>query len=786
MNLYHSRLIQDNLNELIIKYKIPRDLHPRLPSEDFVMSELPDDAIGVYHRIFDFSGVRIPFSSFLLVIIKHYKVHFTQQGPLGLNKTLFKQGDWFSFAKRRAPSLVCIDDNRSYMKHWKSGFFLIDQRAIHEYMTWRHPDLGIDDPKPIDGSYRMADVRCLSAHVVKLRDMPEGALVFFGLSRVWKSQTCDPVLRGADGNVMGIHDFLYLPEWIGAEVQEEPHHDIRPTLQRLPFYCILNVVVVADVSDPTPEELAVSNPSAKVEAFQKRKASTSGSVSGHVAKRTRSAVTQSSDSTTRPNLFADDSGAESDDDDACYEILIVTPIRSAAVIPPSGNQSRGYAAPAAKGLNTQVAPFVGVSRLRVSSCPAPSFRELSRDAIHKDFFPFSPGPYYATYPEGGIAENCEFTREEWDAPHQPTLKRQITGLNDKLSASDAKSKAKGKERKKKIKSLTKSFDSLHAEVACLFADLNWATVLEAKKDEEILRLKATPPAFVELISLAASAGFERGLSMHRTKEEFTAVLKKISQFVNGMQDRLLKPEKLARPATVPASRDAYVSPSIVNESTVTLASTLLELLSNTVPTSFAVALEPNEEWGVSHVVDDVTELTMTGSERVSSGTGDVVVALSAREKGDGSVPSSTGKGAWFDGPNIAFFYVDIELSRLALDLSWLPPFLSIGVHWYMFPLRHCCLSELFARKEEIAVTPLPALCQSFRVLTLLIMEYLVKISKKERILELKQRHLKKLTLTSYTPYPSRKIRRIYACTLQKTTKDSRSIRRIHKESIRRI
>ncbi|GJZ17072.1 hypothetical protein Tco_0553195, partial [Tanacetum coccineum] len=39
-----------------------------------------------------------------------------------------------------------------------------------------------------------------------------------------------------------------------------------------------------------------------------------------------------------------------------------------------------------------------------------------------------------------------------------------------------------------------------------------------------------------------------------------------------------------------------------------------------------------------------------------------------------------------------------------------------------------------------------------------IMEYLVKISKKARILEFKRRHLKKLTLTSYTPYPSRKIR----------------------------
>ncbi|GJV04040.1 zinc finger BED domain-containing protein RICESLEEPER 2 [Tanacetum coccineum] len=57
-----------------------------------------------------------------------------------------------------------------------------------------------------------------------------------------------------------------------------------------------------------------------------------------------------------------------------------------------------------------------------------------------------------------------------------------------------------------------------------------------------------------------------------------------------------------------------------------------------------------------------------------------------------------------------------------------------------------------------------------------IMEYLVKISKKTRILELKRRHLKITVLISYTPYPSRKIRRICACTSQETTKIQSPIR----------
>ncbi|GJU47801.1 hypothetical protein Tco_1217356 [Tanacetum coccineum] len=54
---------------------------------------------------------------------------------------------------------------------------------------------------------------------------------------------------------------------------------------------------------------------------------------------------------------------------------------------------------------------------------------------------------------------------------------------------------------------------------------------------------------------------------------------------------------------------------------------------------------------------------------------------------------------------------------------------------------------------------------------LVIMEYFVKIRKKARILELKRRNLKNTILTSYTSYPSKKIRRICAYTSQETTKN---------------
>ncbi|GJS54404.1 hypothetical protein Tco_0627766 [Tanacetum coccineum] len=520
---------------------------------------------------------------------------------------LCKQGDWFSVAKRRAPS---------------PG----------------HPNAAIDDLWPTVGSFSMANVRRLSTHVIKLRDIPEGVLVLSGLNQVWKSRV-----------FMGIYDFLCLPEWTRARVQEEPHLDVRLTLQRLPFYCTHPATTYVVLPDPTLEDLAVRTPSSKIlakaKASQKRKASTSGDSEG--------------------------------DDYAYVEIPLVTPLRSTAVIPSLGNQGRSSTVPATEGSNTRdthgkcimaddaATPSVGVSRLRPSSRLAYSFRDVSGNAIHVDFFPFPASPYYATYPQDGIVGNYEFTREDGSVSYSREIVRVEALFEYQLTAKmsvlhcmmmshggellsrycgllqsyheyvwSADSRLKGYEervagvaglelqmsilkKKKKIKSLTKSLDNLHVEVVRLSTALNQAIVLEVEKDEEDLVQKfLTSDEFSrvlgELLSLVSSAGFEHGLSMHHTKDEFTAVLKKMDNFKPG-----LEPENLARPANVPTSRDAHVSPPITKESTVTPASKSLE-----------VALEV------------VVELVVVGSGCAPSGLNDVVVTLSAGEKGNGLFPFS--------------------------------------------------------------------------------------------------------------------------------------------------
>nr|GEY42609.1 transposase (putative), gypsy type [Tanacetum cinerariifolium] len=548
------------------------------------MSELPDDSIGIYHWIFDFSSVRIPFSSFLLALIKHYRVHFSQLGPLGLNK--------------------------------KSGFFLIDWRAIANAMVWRHPDVANDDPRPAVGSFNMDDVRRLSAHVVKLRDMPKGVLVC-GLLELDKSDLSAKKDRDLYHSRLtqdvindliikykiprDLHPWLPFEEFVMSELPDDAidwraianamvwrHPDVaiddpRPAaglfnmddvrrlsthvvkMRDMPkdWWAIENAMVwrhpdVA-IDDPRPAAGSfnmddVRRLSAHFWAFMVF----SVFLSGPVLRSRRSliwmsALAQSSGSTTCPSFFV------------------------VAMVPSSGNLGGRFIAPAAEGSNTRdswgkgvmvddaAAPSAGVSRPRPSSGLAPSFRDVSGEAIYTDFFPFFVGPYYATYLEDGVDGNY--------------------------------SRLKGYEE----------------NVASL-------TGLQG-----------------ELLSLATSAVFERRLSMHRTKNEFAIMPKKMVNFMHGSQDRLtLKPEKLVRPINVPTPREPRASPPIAKDLIVNamVDGSIAELTNGAAySNSGGVFMHGN-----SHVLDDVAGVTVVGSERVTSSLTDVVVVLSAGEKGDGSLP----------------------------------------------------------------------------------------------------------------------------------------------------
>ncbi|GJZ95466.1 reverse transcriptase domain-containing protein [Tanacetum coccineum] len=201
MGSYISTMKPSDVKALTRKYKIPRDLHPVAVSSEWTMDRLTDEYIGLYEQYFEFAGLRVPFSTFLLAVIRHFHVHISQLVPLGLTRltlfelycrslnivpsvTLFrvfyklsKQGDWFSFEKRAGKDFrgKILNETFSCMKKWKGRFFFIDRRAIPDAMCWRHHDSDISDPAPKDG-FDEADVITLTHQPIDIRD-PEGNVV---------------------------------------------------------------------------------------------------------------------------------------------------------------------------------------------------------------------------------------------------------------------------------------------------------------------------------------------------------------------------------------------------------------------------------------------------------------------------------------------------------------------------------------------------------------------------------------------------------------------------------
>ncbi|GJQ97689.1 hypothetical protein Tco_0008828 [Tanacetum coccineum] len=598
MHTYVSRLKNTKLETLIATYDIPLDLRPRLPDPNFRMINLPagDTAIGMYSRIFDSSGVRIPFSSFLLAVLKYFKVHISQLVPIGLSKVItFERGD---------PAPVCMEVAKYGLKLWKEKFFLIDHRAIPFHMPCRHPDSCITDKVPTNFNQNHVDQ--LKAHIVKLSDIPEGVLVRSGLSRVWRNPMCDPVLR-----LMSIHDFLCMPSLDKATVREEPHG--------------LDTSILGRVADRTtsPAPAVVT----KADHAAKRKTSTRPEISTNAAKKTRSSqkvsgagssglaagdgVEQTDDGTHDDDGQRDGSEFAMEDignlnDVSQGEHINVIPLRTFdpglrpdVTYPPTllpDKEVKAHAELSGGVRRTTRASFHAshgisedVSSPAQEAMPAPDTQPLDADAgadeiasdgnvdpyyearvsntagdvFERDLFPFVPGPYYIPYPydEGSGSESPHYTRDDWEEIHGVNLGLQRKELykDPKLITNGSMLNARYDHSLRNVEHLSKQCAQQTQTIKKQRADLKQQSESTVHANEEVSRLKAElgalkskfplrKPKIEEELVVTNHArasmrvklrdpGVEskRGLRICRTDEEFRGLSKR---YLNNSQSSL--------------------------------------------------------------------------------------------------------------------------------------------------------------------------------------------------------------------------------------------------------
>ncbi|GJT44305.1 hypothetical protein Tco_0953020 [Tanacetum coccineum] len=201
-----SKLNQKTLDALCTKYHIPACVHPSLPGPDKNILQSLDGKIGVYTRFFDFANYRIPLSQFLVDVLDHFHIHFSQLSVFGADKVshfeilcrvygfqpsvnLFRAfytssytKGWMSFIKRSDAAPVCHSKPLDSVKNWNDHFLWVDS-AVFPFSVSLKSKILSKDPPPKLSQYETEACDFLRTHTAPFRKFLEPFLCWVGISR---------------------------------------------------------------------------------------------------------------------------------------------------------------------------------------------------------------------------------------------------------------------------------------------------------------------------------------------------------------------------------------------------------------------------------------------------------------------------------------------------------------------------------------------------------------------------------------------------------------------------
>ncbi|GJS94814.1 hypothetical protein Tco_0801782 [Tanacetum coccineum] len=434
-------------------------------------------------------------------------------------------------------------------------------------------------------------------------------------------------------------------QWVG----EEPHHNKRPTLQRLPFYCIVVATPGSVILGPILDELAATvldtKVLAKAEKSKKRKSSNSGTASSQVAKRTMSTMAHVVVGSAQKSLFdglSDDEVHDVDEqddgqDDDCVEITLITPIMSDVKLPFGGARAKDIMGDRVDTPSKYVGrpqDFVGVDPSNVD--PSNVGPTIGGD-IERDLYPSILGHNYVDYPKEGLEvfkyhNVCKAVVDQFPALvvvlwvetlsdeqlthklsvlhcvmmfHGGELLVRLWGLSKAHDEYKSSSESNLKGLNQQLSSINGLNSQIYdlkeqfiVEAAQLASDLTDARRAEARKRQGMVQKFLGSDEFSrvrgEIISLALNVRL-----IEATPLVVTAEYPYPSKVVDHSNDPLsslisLEPDRLSHLVPASAPRAVVVPPSY-NESTITPASPLNELASKDAPSSVVVALTAEKE-----------------------------------------------------------------------------------------------------------------------------------------------------------------------------------------------
>ncbi|GJR16598.1 putative nucleotidyltransferase, ribonuclease H, partial [Tanacetum coccineum] len=213
-------------------YYILDEVHPTAPGRDKTITQFPEGKVGVYTRLFDYCGYRIPLTKFFVAVLKHFRIHIYQLSPFGAARvshfevltrvlnlapsvaifrafyTRIYSDGLFSFAKRSLSAPSCLSKPPDSIKNWADHFFWVDSKVFPISVPLYMGGVLEKDPAPHLTARQEQVVQVLSSTKLFRRYL-ECLLVLVGLSPYYPfDENTYPVFERPNKTDMGLLDYI--------------------------------------------------------------------------------------------------------------------------------------------------------------------------------------------------------------------------------------------------------------------------------------------------------------------------------------------------------------------------------------------------------------------------------------------------------------------------------------------------------------------------------------------------------------------------------------------------
>ncbi|GJW97533.1 hypothetical protein Tco_0179341 [Tanacetum coccineum] len=229
----HSIMTREMVESFCNSYYIPDEVHPTAPGRDRTITQFPEGKVGVYTRLFDYCGYRIPLTKFFVSILKYFRIHISQLSPFGAARishfevltrvldlgpsvavfrafyTRMYSDGLFSFAKRSLSAPSCLSKPPDSIKNWADHFFWVDSGVSLISVPLYTGGVLEKDPAPHLTARQEQAVQVLSSNKAPFRRYPECFLALVGLSPYYPfGENTYPAFEGPDRTDMGLLDYI--------------------------------------------------------------------------------------------------------------------------------------------------------------------------------------------------------------------------------------------------------------------------------------------------------------------------------------------------------------------------------------------------------------------------------------------------------------------------------------------------------------------------------------------------------------------------------------------------